>query len=251
MKITESTQLGIQFHLNETIRKNTEKIHNDSVLSNIKDAQHRIHNLISPDGNKNYYFSRKAKAIADKIKIDDKLEPSFFHSLPVGKKATFLMGRTFYKFHVLYDSIMILRANITLTNEGEMFTYTCYSIYTDNRSQYNNPDNFVAPLKDENFALFLKMLIFLEFSEVEFKELGFNQKAGDKRNGKVLNSSNQNVVFVDSNWNVTTYKTGLFSVSGHFRLQPVGEGRKLIKLIYIKPFAKSKIKRIATKLNQN
>lgn len=62
---------------------------------------------------------------------------------------------------------------------------------------------------------------------------------------RFLNNSKTNITFVDSLWKQRISTEG-FKVSGHFRLQPIGEKRLKRKLIWIEEFDKHGYNRKAT-----
>ena len=243
MKLSNTTQLGIHFCSSDPYREKTINIHKEGVLSRITDehikadAVKRTVNLINNEGNRQYLFSKKALAIVDKIKIDEKLEPDFFNGLRVGKKVTILLGNKFIRYHVIEGGIMIFFGGEETRQGYQYFSYTMASIYTDYRNTYSY-EGMINPLEDIRFNHFLKMLIFLEFSDTILEEINPGKKTGSKASGKILNSSKDGVVFVDSKWNVTSIRVGEFLVSGHLRLQRVGKARGEVKLIYIQPFSK-------------
>lgn len=91
----------------------------------------------------------------------------------------------------------------------------------------------------------LTMLIFINFVDVETKVIGSSGKSLYIENEKVKNETNFNIKVLDKTWYTTVINSEGFPVKGHLRLQPVGEGRKDRKLIYIEPFEKNGYKREA------
>ena len=57
-------------------------------------------------------------------------------------------------------------------------------------------------MKSEMFLEFIKMLIFIEFSDVTEVLLKPNQSIGTKKQGKYLNDSKNNFILVDSKWTI-------------------------------------------------
>lgn len=90
-----------------------------------------------------------------------------------------------------------------------------------------------------------RLLIFLNFVDVETKIIGSSGKSLYIENEKVKNDTNFNIKVLDKTWYTTVINSEGFPVRGHLRLQPVGEGRKDRKLIYIEPFEKNGYKREA------
>lgn len=83
-----------------------------------------------------------------------------------------------------------------------------------------------------------RLLCFMFLTENDEIELKPGQKTGTKKSGKVINTLSQNIIVVNSRWNTTTIRTEGFKVSGHFRLQKVGQGRQHTRMIFIEPFQK-------------
>lgn len=108
--------------------------------------------------------------------------------------------------------------------------------------------NFPENERNEDFfnemMCFIKLLTFTELSELEISLIKPNQSVGNKKDGKYLNQSNSNVSVVDSTWNKIIVRSGAFGVSGHLRLQPTSNGKKLI---YIKEYTKTGYTRNASK----
>lgn len=85
------------------------------------------------------------------------------------------------------------------------------------------------------FRIFFFFLIFIDFEKITLKP---KHKHKPSRYQPVKNDTNKDFILADIHWNREWELTTGFAVSGHFRLQPYGEGRKKAKLIYIKPFKK-------------
>lgn len=94
-------------------------------------------------------------------------------------------------------------------------------------------------MTERNFSI-IPYFIFLDYAEIEEKTI----KAGTKSNGISKKSGSTNlsefdVKRIDSMYFTRIHREEGFSVSGHFRLQPCGEGMRDRKLIYINPFEKN------------
>ncbi len=84
---------------------------------------------------------------------------------------------------------------------------------------------------------FLQILLFLKYTNPEYKYVPAQKKIGTKKNG-YTNATNTNVTIVNSTWNSIVIREEGFQVSGHFRLQPCGPARAHRKLIWIDSFEK-------------
>src|SRR5260221_14092220 len=120
MKLTKENQLGIRFQDDNKMCGQVIAHHTNTFLNKIIDpiekeeCTKRFVDFVLPDRNKNYLFSKKAIEICKRIKVDNKLQPDFFHGLKVGKKVTFILGNNlFYRYEVLDGIIMSMMGMIT------------------------------------------------------------------------------------------------------------------------------------------
>lgn len=92
-------------------------------------------------------------------------------------------------------------------------------------------------------------LLFKEYADLETKTI---QKGKNRKtllnNVSYKSEINLPVTIVDSTWFTTLIKSDAFKVSGHFRLQPFGEGLKQKKLVWIDEYVKQGIVRKAKML---
>lgn len=86
----------------------------------------------------------------------------------------------------------------------------------------------------------LSIITFKQFAEIETKEIGGRDYPKRMKIGgeKYLNESDRQINVLDSRWFTESVRGEGFAVSGHFRLQAYGEGRRERKLIYIDDFVK-------------
>lgn len=100
-------------------------------------------------------------------------------------------------------------------------------------------------LKESDDSIFaIQILTYLIYGDITNRFIPANSsiKQGYSR---FLNNSKTNITFVDTLWKQRISTEG-FKVSGHFRLQPIGEGRLKRKLIWIEEFEKHGYNRKAT-----
>lgn len=92
-------------------------------------------------------------------------------------------------------------------------------------------------------------LLFKEYADLETKVIqkGKERKAVLNKE-KYVTELELPVTIIDSTWFTTLIKSDAFKVSGHFRLQPYGEGMKQRKLIWIDEYVKQGIVRQAKML---
>ena len=246
MKIKPHNYLGLIFNSDMQMNiYNMQKktIDKHPIESERKYFEKEVYDLLVTEGNINYLMTAPSLEISKKIKIDeDKFDGTIYKGLKRGKKITILVNdKLFYRYMITERGILCIWVTIEpIMYEGrqEMYMrYTTFRIDTDN-GFVNLPEKD-KPENKELFKSFIQHLTFLEFSELETVTLKPTMKIGTKREGQYFNDSKENIVIVDSTWNKTVIRVGEFGVSGHLRLQPVGEGRANRKLIYIAEFTKS------------
>lgn len=95
-------------------------------------------------------------------------------------------------------------------------------------------------MKDEEFAETMRILTFVELGDIDVVVLEPNRHNGKSvKDGKVYNSSPNDVYVVDASWNRLIIRNDGFAVRGHFRLQPCGPDMRDRKLIWIDAFLKN------------
>lgn len=94
--------------------------------------------------------------------------------------------------------------------------------------------NDVKSIEDFIFHL----LCFMYLTDNEEIIVNLNAKYGTKKGGNMVNTLGFPLVIVNNNWNVTSIRNEEFSVSGHFAIRHVGEGRTQTRLVWIDPFVK-------------
>ena len=118
----------------------------------------------------------------------------------------------------------------------------------DNKIEINdqiyNTMNDPKLKEDEEYprlVQFIQLVTFVCLSDLEIRILAPNMKCSDptsKFRKKIFNGSRKDVIVVGAKWNTISVRTEGFKVSGFFRLQPCGEGRKDVKLIFVDSFLK-------------
>lgn len=240
MRVNGNNQLGLRF--TQELKDKFYKAHYDNYFKSLDESflkpyKEQFLGILSDDGNKNLLFTKSSIEIANKIKID-KFEPKAL-KIKQEKKLTFLMGSDrFYRVMLKNDEVFVLLVKRELRENNIYYiNYTSFKIMPlkDLVIFPNNQDGYMT---DNDFMDFLKLLIFVEYSELEEVLLRPKQSFGTKKEGKYLNESERNFIIVDSSWNKIIVKTENFGVSGHFRWQPIGVNREDRKLVYISEYLK-------------
>lgn len=227
-------------------------VHEDATEENKLLAIEQIKEVVKDSDSKFYIFSKPAKELADRIHFDfDKFQASFLSFIPNGKKVTFLLGDTFYRWVKLQNKILVFAyyefpiisklIESTKLGNGKVLNnydinYAFFSIHLK-ENQYSFP-NEIYPFTENTWIEIIRMIIFTELQELETVTLNPNQSVGTRKQGKFKNESKSRVVIVDSLWNKTLVRENGFLVSGHARLQGFGVGMQQRKLIWIDTFEK-------------
>jgi hypothetical protein len=83
----------------------------------------------------------------------------------------------------------------------------------------------------------VQILTYLYLSQLEFEVV--KGKSKKKINGqKYVNQTENDIVLVDSKWNIEIHREEGFEVKGHLRLQPCGVGRMETMLIWVDGYQK-------------
>lgn len=135
---------------------------------------------------------------------------------------------------------------------GNEYIGSCYNSYSflSKSFSFDKDDNRIIDIHNHNFnnydksVFVIKLLTYLIFGDITEKHLA-PKKSANMNATRFLNNSKLNITFCDSLWKQRINTDG-FKVRGHFRLQPVGEGRKDRKLIWIEEFEKKGYNRKAT-----
>lgn len=154
-----------------------------------------------------------------------------------------------------FESLVILLGSdneglIKISRVGSDFDFVFLENLNDLKVHYNTY-NFLSNdfyLKYENMDgndLVIKILTYLYYGDITSKFIPRKAKVKINNFKYLLNNSKYNITYVDSLWKQRISTEG-FKVSGHFRLQPFGEGRKKRKLIWIESFTKEGYSRLAT-----
>ncbi len=221
--------------------------------ADIDERQELLTKLMSNQNHKLYYISPKVQDHAELIKYE-KVNMNWFRDIKE-KSGTYIINKTeFFRFYIHPERIIHI-AYFKSTTLPDGRPYVHYDIFG---IRLNKGDAYMAgvPGQDETAKQkFIKLLLFIELSEIVFKQIKPFQKTivdnitGGKYENKIINQTGYNVIFVGTNWNKTIIVSGQFSVSGHIRIQPFGTGRSHYKPIWIEEYQKSGYMKKAPKLN--
>ena len=227
------------------------------------ERQNVMEKLANPYGNKLFYLSKKVQEHAELIKFE-KINLGWLRNLKQQHGTYILSKNEFYRFWINEgNSIHIAHFYPDLNFSGSMAEIMGSNLPDNFKSMSHLPvlkwDTFVIRLKDypngfmpvdpesnnEAKEYFVKLLMFIELSEVVYHYIKPNQKVnvsptpGRNFDNKIKNEAGVDVTFVTTNWNKVLVVNGEFTVSGHLRIQPYGHNRSDYKLIWIEEYKKS------------
>ena len=166
---------------------------------------------------------------------------AFLHDLRDDTESIIWKDYTFFyrKFNDGNRAVIMYYLSHSHKNEQEMGIFTKEKLEDGMRGRTD--DSIPSQI-----ALMLTGLVlpFLEFAECETKIVNASHNKKTTLNKEnYITDVNHNIEIVDSRWFTTLIHSDAFKVSGHFRLQPVGEGRRQRRMIWIKDFEKHGYKR--------
>ncbi len=156
--------------------------------------------------------------------------------------------------YIKTDEHLCVMFHYTVPNDND-FTHMGYfevnlvtgKLSCDDRVSHTKEQMDKEKLMELYYSKFLVVVTYLELTEVTLNVLQGGGSFGTNKQGKIKNDTRNKYILVNTNWNTTTIRLDEFSVRGHFRLQPCGVGRKNYKYVYIEPYTKGGIKRLAQK----
>lgn len=130
----------------------------------------------------------------------------------------------------------------TQNSDGIQSTFNSYSFISKEFYFEKDENKTLSSYEDSVFVI--QLLTYLIYGDITEKLLIPKMKSNQSFNAFV-NDSKINVTYCDSLWKQRINTEG-FKVRGHFRFQPIGEGRSKKKLIWIEDFQKQGYNRKAT-----
>jgi hypothetical protein len=101
-----------------------------------------------------------------------------------------------------------------------------------------NERDLINEIDNVLYTFLISHINFIKYAEVQTDYLPPNNRI-KSINCKYINDTNSMIRLLTSKWFTTLVQSEAFNVRGHFRLQPVGEGRKDRKLIWVNDFQKN------------
>jgi hypothetical protein len=104
--------------------------------------------------------------------------------------------------------------------------------------QYNYLPLVQDEVVQETVRAILANELFINFAEVETKEIQPNRQIWEGPRAVYNNKTKLPITIVDSTWYTNLISSGAFKVRGHFRMQPYGHGLTKRKFVWINDFEK-------------
>jgi len=206
-------------------------INNNETKNHIKNEFNKVFNKT---GRKRYLLNDSAITVINTLKTNT-FKPSYLlNKKQSGYRADYILNQQ-EMFKFVFDgyewSVIYLMYN-PLTTEIE---YTSFKLIPEKDAYSHNIDN---ELTRKRVDLFVKCLMFIEFTNPEEIILKPNGKVGTRKEGKFKNETRATFVIISSKWNWISVRTQGFLVRGHFRWQPCGIKNQDRKLTFIEGFEK-------------
>jgi len=219
-------------------------ISEDDKNAEIEDA---FTKLFSGKGTKSYIIKEDAQTVIGAIKLDGSFDLKIFKKIPNEQKEIILNRSELFRYYNDGEIMRVLYVTIDWKT-----LWTSYHSFTIMHSENSySPNYYEREDVKEKCHLFMKMLVFLHFSEISEVFLKPNGKIGSHSTGRYKNETKHPFIVVNTKWNITSIRTEGFSVRGHFRLQPCGKENQDRKLIFIEEFEKQGYVRKAKSLEHN
>lgn len=241
-------KLYYKFHLNNKIKAIKDCILNADKIFKISKSLDKF-----IDNNSIKKFDKLLYNIVNKELLPSRyFGANLYYNHEADFKYIILLNNSYYLLYVRYAKEEYFEFEILNINTSIYEKKTIHlKLDTLQFTEYNYKISEIKLLENNVYVKISKLLIFLLFVEVEEKITYINppskKKMFDPKTG-LKKLSPLKIINADINYNTTVIHKGQFNVSGHFRLQPCGEGRKKHKLIFINEFVKSGYKRRAKKL---
>ena len=246
--------------INQIQRKEYVKFHVDfQMKSMIVDPSHKhiyTHKIdvLSETNYRKLVFSKKSIDNLVNYVVPKDIRVDVLRILPNRKDIILLDERNCIQY-IKTDEYLCVMFHYTVPNDDDDLIHMGYfevnlvtgKLTCDDRVSHTKEQMDKEKLMELYYSKFLVVVTYLELTEVTLNVLQGGSSFGTNKQGKIKNDTRNKYILVNTNWNTTTIRLDEFSVRGHFRLQPCGVGRKNYKYVYIEPYTKGGIKRLAQK----
>jgi len=178
-----------------------------------------------------FWIRNTVLEIADKIYINEERKIDYLRRMKDGEYIYVISNNEYLRCSKVGDRIVVMMVG---KGDDNNLHYCMFNYQLDMDYEQVANDEFSNVARN----LFLQLLIFINFSEIDVKIVNNNSKTTGNRDNKIVNNSEFQLNIVDTSWNTIIQRTEGFDVRGHLRLQACGEGHKDRKLIWINQFQK-------------
>lgn len=201
-----------------------------------------LFSLISSTNNKTFIVTESVIRNLDLLKITkkgDHFDWTVFKHIG-NRKVTFILpDNIFLRMVIQDDTIHFFHNKFTMQDKVKGTGHTLFVLFYLNRVTGELCEHFEHQDVKSIEEMVYKFLCFFYLTDNQEEVIAPGKVHGTRKTGKTLNDFTFPVTIVTSKWNITTIRTEGFGVSGHFRVQPCGEGRANSKIIFIEPFQKN------------
>lgn len=155
--------------------------------------------------------------------------------------------RKYFHMYLFYSDITFIGGEVTaIIDTSGVHNIKSVGIFNDKEETRE----FINEYGDPLVITPLLTLFLLEFSEIETKYIDAKVRKIKINGEKIMSTSSIGMEIVDSSYYTNIIRKEGFDVTGHFRWQRIGEGRKNQKLTWVKDFKKGGYERKA-KVKEN
>lgn len=201
--------------------------------------------LLEIDSKSKYVFSNSVKETLDTIRIKDEFDLNILKKRKSNSGVLIVSRSEFYIFQEFEEKLRVFNY---LVSSKEKFADL--NIFTFNLK--SNKKIISEDFEENTWKKFLQCMIYLDFLPTEIKYIEPNGKYGTRKEGKVLNKTDDTIIYITKAWN-QEYKTkpGVqFFSKPHFGIRWTGEGRETPKLVWVKGSFKQLNKKAEKELKQ-
>lgn len=204
---------------------------------------HSLYNLLHNKDQKAYYVTNSVLEKLDMLKVKP-LENSHYDWTVFkdvkNQKITFICPDN-YLLRVIFsdDKIAFIHTEFKFEDKKKGTGHCNWVMFYLDRITGELCEHFGHQDVKNIEKFYYSLFCFMYLTENDEIIVAPGTKHGTKKSlDNLLNESKFPITIVNSRWNTTSVRTEGFDVSGHFRLQPCGEGFNKTKIIFIEPFRK-------------
>jgi hypothetical protein len=176
-----------------------------------------------------YVFSNSVIDTLHTIKVNDAFDCNILKERKTSNGIIIIDSTELYIFKQIGDKLKVINFTVSIKDD-----YSDIQLFTFNLKQ--NEKIIDETIETEVWKKFIRCLIYLDFLPTETKYINPNEKFGTRKQGKIINETDQKLILVTKAWNQeykTKPKTKFYS-KDHWGIRWTGIGRKLPKVSFIK-----------------